>query len=88
MNGQDYRDIGNHNAQTKNLTVRWTHGHGTLEQATTCNTTRTYKGTTSPTSSQIWVTAYPWIPTTPTSRYCPCCTNHAHAYKGVDNASA
>ena len=32
---QDYRDIGYHNASTKRLTIRWTPGHRTLEQATT-----------------------------------------------------
>ena len=32
---EDYRDIGYHNASTKRLTIRWTPGHRTLEQATT-----------------------------------------------------
>ena len=32
---QDYRDIGYHNAFTKRLTIRWTPGHRTPEQATT-----------------------------------------------------
>ena len=32
---QDYRDIGYHNASSKRLTIRWTPGHRTLEQATT-----------------------------------------------------
>ena len=32
---QDYRDIGYHNTTTKRLTIRWTPGHRTLEQATT-----------------------------------------------------
>ena len=32
---QDYRDIGYHNTSSKRLTIRWTPGHRTLEQATT-----------------------------------------------------
>ena len=32
---RDYRDIGYHNTSTKRLTIRWTPGHRTLEQATT-----------------------------------------------------
>ena len=32
---QDYRDIGYHNASSIRLTIRWTPGHCTLEQATT-----------------------------------------------------
>ena len=32
---KDYRDIRYHNASTKHLTIPWTHGHRTLEQATT-----------------------------------------------------
>ena len=32
---EDYHDIGYHNASTKRLTIRWTPGHCTLEQATT-----------------------------------------------------
>ena len=32
---QDYRDIGYHNTSLKRLTIRWTPGHRTLEQATT-----------------------------------------------------
>ena len=32
---QAYRDIGYHNASTKRLTIQWTPGHRTLEQATT-----------------------------------------------------
>ena len=38
---QDYRDIGYHNASTKRLTIQWTPGHRTLEQATTYSD---YKG--------------------------------------------
>ena len=34
---QDYRDIGYYNTSTKRLTIRWTPGHRTLEQATTYN---------------------------------------------------
>ena len=56
---QDYRDIGYHNASTKCLTTRWTPGHRKLEQATT---TRTHKGTTTPTRQRIWVTTCPWTP--------------------------
>ena len=33
----DYRDIGYHNTSSKRLTIRWTPGHRTLEQATTYN---------------------------------------------------
>ena len=32
---QDYRDIGYPNTSSKRLTIRWTPGHRTLEQATT-----------------------------------------------------
>ena len=32
---QDYRGIGYHNAPTKRVTIWWTPGHRTLEQATT-----------------------------------------------------
>ena len=32
---QDYRDIGYLNSSSKRLTIRWTPGHRTLEQATT-----------------------------------------------------
>ena len=34
---QDYRDIGYHNTSSKRLTMRWTPGHHTLEQATAYN---------------------------------------------------
>ena len=40
----DYRDIGYHNASTKRLTVRWTPGHGTHEQATTCSDYKDIQG--------------------------------------------
>ena len=32
---EDYRDIGYHNTSTKQLPIRWTPGHRTLDQATT-----------------------------------------------------
>ena len=41
---QDYRDIGHHNASTKRLTIRWTPGHRTLEQATTYNDYKDIQG--------------------------------------------
>ena len=41
---QDYRDIGYHNASTKRLTMRWTPGHRTLEQATTYNDYKDIQG--------------------------------------------
>ena len=41
---QDYRDIGYHNPSTKRLTIRWTPGHRTLEQATTYNDDKDIRG--------------------------------------------
>ena len=41
---QDYRDIGYHNASSKQLTIRWTPGHRTLEQATTYNNYQDIQG--------------------------------------------
>ena len=41
---QHYRDIGYHNASTKQLTVGWTPGHRTLEQATTYNDYKEIQG--------------------------------------------
>ena len=58
---QDYRDIGYQNASTKRLTIQWTPGHRTLEQAAIA-TIRTYKGRTTLMSLRIWATTCPWIP--------------------------
>ena len=44
VKGQDYRDIGYHNASTKQLTIWWTPGHRTLEQATTYNDYKDIQG--------------------------------------------
>ena len=41
---QDFRDIGYHNASTKRLTIRWTPGHRTLEQATIYNNYKDIQG--------------------------------------------
>ena len=41
---QEYRDIGYHNASSKRLTMRWTPGHRTLEQATTCSDYKKIQG--------------------------------------------
>ena len=59
---QDYRDIGYHNASTKRLTIRWTPGIRTVEQATTYNDYKNIQGNNHSTSYRILVTTCPWIP--------------------------
>ena len=44
VKNQDYRDMGYHNASTKQLTIRWTLGHCTLEQATTYSSYKDIQG--------------------------------------------
>ena len=85
---QDYCHIGYHNASTKRLTIRWTLGHRTLEQATTYSDYKDMQGKNHSDVLANMGDNLPIFPTSSTPRYCPHRTNDAHAYKGMDYASA